>query len=693
MAWEIVRFAAAAVATCFLPGWLLLDLLKWELCRDVRVSLVPLAFGMSVAVVSIVGVAGYAVGANTNAVLYAILVIDGLALARIAASFVPRDAGRLRALSGWTEALRPEEKGVLGFTAVAVAVAAWAGAWFSHTADTFYHLAAARSLIDQDHPLVTNLIYADSPAGLDPTSGSWHLVLALIAKMSGLDLVVVWTYLPPLMAVFLVLAFYTLAAVVLQYRWWALAATAVQFVVFFNMDFRTSPYPNVIVSAILWVGLAGAFRFAWQGDRRGFVAAGLMAFTLAAVHLFALELYMLSLGVFAGAALLLVLWRRHLWNDIKRAALLVGSGALLTVPVVFAKAQGARLVSTEEAGDRGFRQLLRVAGSLEDISLFNWLGDHVLTPITSLDISERAANHFYVFRPGVLADDILSGELATYLLVLLLIPGLLMGRRLSVYLAATTLFAPLVLFNPLLVTYLNGRVSDIAFLRLPQLVPNALVWVAVLAPMASRLGRLAQSRRLRLAQRYALACAHRWAALGRWGRAVPAQALVAVYGLLIGVILVAVTTFGAADIVNGTVDLYIQPESSIFSVQNSRKSAIDRNEGVFGYLSDNAPRDAVVLAEPVVAYYISGLVGTPVVAVPPSHSPRRVETQDGPQRRLDVARALNGHLFSTGLRIVQNYHVRYVLTDASQQTVFSNRPDRFRLVYQDRESRLYEFVE
>ncbi|GAJ06957.1 unnamed protein product, partial [marine sediment metagenome] len=238
---------------------------------------------------------------------------------------------------------------------------------------------------------------------------------------------------------------------------------------------------------------------------------------------------------------------------------------------------------------------------------------------------------------------------------------------------------PLVLLNPFLVTSVNGRISDITLLRLPQLVPNALVWVAVLAPLASRLGRLAQSQRLELARRYALACSHRWLGLGRLGRAVPAHAKVAVYGVLVGVSLASVTTFLTADVVNGPVHTYLESADSALSVQSSRKATLDHEEGVYGFLRENAPIDAVVLADAMSSYYISGLVGNPVVAVPESHSPRRVEAVDGPERRADVRMTFRGRRTSPttpegALNVVLKYNASYVVTPANGLTVFDRRP-------------------
>lgn len=85
MAWEIARVAIAAAAVIFLPGWLLLDVVRWELCCTVRLSIIPAAFGLSVAMVTLLGVLGHLAGVRLDTVLYVIAAIDCLALLRIVA--------------------------------------------------------------------------------------------------------------------------------------------------------------------------------------------------------------------------------------------------------------------------------------------------------------------------------------------------------------------------------------------------------------------------------------------------------------------------------------------------------------------------------------------------------------------------------------------------------------------------------
>jgi hypothetical protein len=695
VAWEIARVSVAAAAVLFLPGWLLVHASRWELVRGVRLAEIPLAFALSIAIVSVLGVSASLVGLGLGTLLQVIIAIDALALLRIAVLAGRQGLRRTGSLPEW--AVSPAEAAIAGFAVVAAGAAAWAGVWFSRTADTFYHMAAVRRLLHEDDVLVSKLIYADSargdlPAGLDPTSGTWHLALALVAKASGLDIVTVWTLLPPLMALLLVLAFYTLAVVLFQNRWWALAATVIQFTLFVNMDFRTSLYPNVISKALLWVALAAAFRYLSDGDRRGFAVAGVVAFSLASVHMFAVELYLLSLVVLAAAAALLVRWRSHLFVDLRRLALLAAAGGLAALPIVVAKARGAGLATVDERGGDEYGALVSLGDALEKVPLLESLGNGALSRITSLSPSHWAADHLFVYSRTALGyGDLMSAKTATFLLVLLLLPGFFRGRRLNMYLVATTLVVPLIVLNPLLVKPLSRWVDDIALLRLPQLIPDALVWVAVLAPLAGRLGRLAQRRRLELARRYAVVSLRGWPFLGRLASVLPAPGLIGVYGLLVAPVIAVAAVFAAGGLVNGLLYNYLPSEGGIYSVHDSKSTTLHYDRGLFGYLRENATADAVVLADPVSSYYISGFVGTPVVAVPWKHSPRRAERTDGDQRRLDAAAALNGHSASDALRVVREYRVTYLVTDGPGPTLFDGMPEMFRLVFKDGRSRIYEY--
>ncbi|MFQ5872789.1 MAG: hypothetical protein ACE5JL_03175 [Dehalococcoidia bacterium] len=707
MAWEFVRLAIAATVVFILPGWLILNLIRWKTDDVPKLSFLPLAFSLSIAFISILGVFGYVLGLSLTFVESVVLGIAALFLLERLLRAALQFLGLRLALSesGFIRlpTLSAADGAVIAFVAFAASLAAWVGAWFSHTADTFYHLAGVRTLLAEDSVLVERVLYADSPGGLDPTSGTWHLALALVGRLSDLDIAFIWAYLPPGMAILLVLSFYSFAAVLFKNGWWAFWATVVNFVVLFQLDFRNSPYPNIISLAILWTALMMAFHYLETRDRKALAIAWAGGFTLAAVHLFTFELFILSIAAYVGAALLVLYWRRGLWADIRRLLVLAGVPSLLAIPIVVAKVQGAHLVSLPgSAVRRDFRDIGLVAGGLEDIPALSFLGDTLLKPITSLDISQWAADNFYIFNPSRLVSPwaltAFGGELVTgilvYVVVLLLLPGLLAGRRANIFLVTATMLVPLVLLNPLIVSPLTGRMTDIPFLRLPNLVPFALVVVAVLAPVATHAVRVARCRgKPRLMKRYLVVCAGRSIVLRTLRRLIPAGALVPLYTMSVLILIVGTGAALFVDIANGAFDGYLSSaETNALSVDSSRTSRLNYEDGVFSFLREEARPGSVVLSDIVTSYYIGGLTGLPVVAVPRTHSLLRVEGLDGPQRRLDATKVLdpdNEDLLGI-VRILEKYDVRYVVT--TDRSLMERHPDQFRQVYNDGSIKVFAFV-
>ena len=68
-----------------------------------------------------------------------------------------------------------------------------------------------------------------------------------------------------------------------------------------------------------------------------------------------------------------------------------------------------------------------------------------------------------------------AGWLFTYVGALFLIPACLKRQRFALFLFATVMIVPLVLLNPFLITFLQGKVNDIGIIRLVLLPPYGLM--------------------------------------------------------------------------------------------------------------------------------------------------------------------------------------------------------------------------
>ena len=384
MAWEFLRLTLAVVFVLVLPGLLVLEVTRVVPKGVGKMALLPLAFSISMAFVSLIGLIGYALGVGL--VVAESVVLGSAALFLLLKLFWAY--GRVRGIKDRSVVLPPlllADGVVVVFVALLAALAAWVGIWLSHTADSFYHIAGISALLADDSVLVERVLYADSPGGLDPIAGTWHLALALVSNIGEIDPVFLFDQLPPAMVILLALAFFSFACVLLRNPWWALAATFVQFIVVFQLDFRTSPYPNIMSFVVLWTALLVLFKVLESRERKGLLIVGALGFALAGLHLFTFELLILSI-VGYGLGVYVVSRRRwQLRGDVASAALAFGLVSIASLPFVIMKVEGSFLVMASGFADgRDFRDIGLLFDGLDRFPPLSYLGDTVLSPFTSL---------------------------------------------------------------------------------------------------------------------------------------------------------------------------------------------------------------------------------------------------------------------------------------------------------------------
>lgn len=293
-----VLWTALGVARLVL-GVALLGALGWALAGALfgkrvdalgRLALAP------VLAVSAVGTAGYlawGLGLSLAVVIWSVML-----------------AGALSAFAAWRWIPAPERgdglRAALGWGGFAVVFAAIEGIWLTGSTDIFYHLAATRSLLVSNRPLVTDLIVAQPPAaGFDPTSGVWATVLAVLTRFSGLDPVNVVQWLSPLLAAIIAVSLLALVHRVVggRARFWTMV---LMLVVAYHLDFRWAPYPNRISLAFVAAALLALIAASEPG--KGWLpAAGGTVFAaagVAAVHMGSFELLAAILVIAALLALM-----------------------------------------------------------------------------------------------------------------------------------------------------------------------------------------------------------------------------------------------------------------------------------------------------------------------------------------------------------------------------------------------------
>jgi hypothetical protein len=215
--------------------------------------------------------------------------------------------------------------------------------WMSYTADTFYHLAAARSLLQFDRPLVTDPFLGTASRVLDPTSGIWHTMLALMSRVTGIDVIWFWPGGLAVSAFFVVLSFWVLARRVSRTDIAATAGTVAYVVFAWYLDFRQFPQPNRVSIALALAAIVGVLMLAKKPSWPAAILAVSASFATFSMHLASAELivFVLAFIVFwLGVAALVRRLRTGKWGA---SGFLATGGVALAclvtaLPVVLPKA-------------------------------------------------------------------------------------------------------------------------------------------------------------------------------------------------------------------------------------------------------------------------------------------------------------------------------------------------------------------
>jgi hypothetical protein len=670
---SIVQFAVAAVVLFFGLGWLLLPI-AFRRGEFTPIEKIPVSFSLSVGSIAVIGVMGHFLGLGLKAVQYVIALLLLLLLlwrgvcwrtnwrndaARQAhrksggsgqssgSVTLDQPTGLFGKLSSLRQTLvaacsRPLSRPdivILIFAAFCSLLAFWQGPWLSHTADSFYHLASARRLIDTQGVLPRGafVAYESEPSGIDPTAGTWHLVLALLSVFSSVDLTWIWFYLPAILAPVLVLALYSFTAGLFKNQSQATFATILYFLLEYNLDFRVTGQPNCMGFALLWIALLFAARYLDNGKLRFFGLTALFGLVLGTLHFTIFEFFLASIGAYALFYALFSVGK-GVNSELGRVWAMAFVPLLFSLPIVLYKAL-ARV------------RLLRLSGGFSPFGYTLELGHGLY--IMSLDL----------LFPGVVSVQTLS-----FILLLLLIPACWKRDRASIFLFSNMLIVPLIMFNPVVVAMLQGRTTELLLTRLPLMLPYPLV-VGFL---------FYQWGTISLTERWAL----------QKGVEISLRAFVFCVSLYILL----------SQVSGNLIQLYSSSSDYKYSMSVSRSSWLFTWEDPYEFMYDNIPRDAVIVTDPVSSYYIGGLTGRFVIALPRSHTPPGIP--DAGQRvegSLDILDQ-NADLKTT-VSLLRKWGADYIFVDLNAPGVASLSPrskferysDLFREIYDKGDVSIYEY--
>lgn len=550
---------------------------------------------------------------------------------------------------------------VLFFAAGCAVLAYYGGAWLSQTADSFYHLAAIRRQIELGSALPHGLFYVyEQPSTvLNVTAGTWHLVLTLFSLWSGVDITWLWLRLPVLLAPLLVVSFYSFANALFKNAWIALLGTLIQFVLYDKLDFRISPRSNQVGFVLLWVAFVLVFTYLDEANLRVFLLIEGLVVVLVTWHLLMAEFFLIGIGAYLCLRWLATLVTRRrisLDQESRRLLYLLLPAVLVGVPFVLFKAAGGGILYAK-------KNWLGISRPTFGSTIQLGAGFTMIGPFQLHRVDPRW--HFAPLRFAL--------WLFAYFTSLFLIPPALKLRRFALFLFAPVAVVAFVLPNPFIITFLQGKMTDIGLLRLVLLPAYGLIlgWFF-------------------------------WEYTGRWFRAIAALPAVArwsyggtwrsVLGLIAaGVALVLMGYIVIQEGIDNLRDLYSPSSTHKYSFARSRSEMHLSTQPPYVFLMEHSLPGTVVASDPEYSYYLGGMTGRSVIAVPYTHTP----PSTGPRFEVRFQDSLDILDPSIGLdqtaELLDKYDVCLVWIDSRMTSVdpaasrekFERHPALFERVYSD----------
>jgi uncharacterized protein DUF6541 len=583
---DLVLLALGLLVPGWCVMWLLLKPLPWMLA-------LPTSMAMSMAIVAVAAWVSWLAGLGLRGVV-ALTVIE------VAACFVALGL-KIRKRASLAGLNRVEAAG-LAVGGVTALVAIAEGPWLSQNADTFYHLAAARSLLRTGDALPHDIFFGVPVAYPDTTTGSLHIILAWLSLVTGM--VPAWAALTAIGAAFVVLSFIAFAREVTRSMPVALIAGSLYVALWLNFDMRTSAYPNRIGPGIVWLSMVFLLRYARAEKRswRELVAASLLAFTAVMVHSGMGPYIVVLVSTTFGAAAVAAVVRRRPLRSLFPLAVVCGLVLLAVLPVLVVRILGLPGPGPEGSFATEAPPIkVRVLFGYPFLDFRFWF-DGVITLSTVGTVCLLGRSRRLLFEGDGGAALLWGG--------LLVIPAVCLTP---------------VLTNSADGLYYFARVADL----LKPLVFVTIAWELWAAQ--PRLREVLNSRAVS-------------------SKAVPALAVAAATLILLATYLPAnaVPRF----VGDAATTVSASRHNDLTGQWSDRLGALDR------------AGPGAVLADLSESYELAGLTGRRVVAVPYSHTPYQDEPRDGILRRGDVIDAMNPASPAYVLpSVLLKYGVTFVMVD------------------------------
>jgi hypothetical protein len=620
----------ALLAGLLVPGWCLLSLLDLKGLSPVLA--LPASAGIGLSIVSVAAWLAWLSGTGMKgAVVLAVLASAAAVVGWIVRR--TRAAPHSHALPSGRPPPQPSPKGDRLFAWGAAALAALAtglsvatGPWLGQSADTFYHMAAALRLLQENRAIPQDIFFGVTMQYPDATSGTLQLALAWLSLVGGI--VPAWAALSIVGSALLMLSFTTFAREVTRSTLAALIAGFVYILVGLYLDMRDMGYPDRIGQALGWLSLVFLLRFArarWlpvnaphptlpQGGGREYewrelVPMCLLGFAAGSVYPGMTPFLVLLAMATLGTGVLVALRARNL-RSIAPLATACGAMLIVVLPVLAIRLLAALPPYGPEASLATIAPRLRVIVLLGypfiDPRSFWFGGITSIVTVGTLCLLGRARRLLLDGDPGA---------------------ALLWGG---------VLFVPAVMLTPLLAGSSNSiyALARLAFLLSP------LLYVSLGWGLASAL-ELVRTTRVRMVT--------------------PRTAVPLVAGLLL---VAATTRLMASGFLIGPVPIYLGHGGRAISTSRQldlSRAWADRLNAL------EAAGPGTILAGEETSYELAGLTGRDVVSVPRGHTSYQDEARDAALRRGDTADALKPSADPSALlSVLFRYRVTFVMADQAR---------------------------
>lgn len=577
------------------PGWCLVTLLGLKALSPALA--ITTAIGMGLAVVSVAAWTAWLTGTGmVGAAVLTLLVTAGALVARI--------IWRRRATSMERPGLFDLGAGTLA--AITTGFAVYTGPWLGQSADPFYHMAAALTLLRENLAIPQEVFFGVTMPYPDVTSGTLHLALAWVSLVAGM--IPAWTALTFFGAAFTTICLAAFGRELTGSALAGLVGAALYIVLELAVDMRAAGYPNRIAPGLVWLSFTFMLRFTRSSTRswRELVPACLLAFTAASVYSgMAPLLVVMVLATFVAAAVVAAL--SHRLRSLVPLAIACAAAMLLLLPLLVIRLVAALPTPGPEASlaTQAAPLLVHMRFGYSLIDPGFWFGGWItMITLGTICLLGRARRVLLDGDPGA---------------------ALLWG---------CSLFVPLAGLTPLFTGVASGPYF---FKRIAQLlVPIVLItigWELSRLPGFVRLPKIGPQTH-------------------------SARRLLAAY-LLAGFTFYIVGT----QIQQVVLPRYTSPSHLTNSVSTSLKNNLTVNWADRLQALDTAGPGAI-LADPESGYELAGLTGRRIVAVPSGHGSYQDEAKDGAMRRGDVADALDPSGDPTTLlSVLFRYQVTFVIVD------------------------------